>query len=106
MADVYRLPAKKKTRTFKFQDAEGTVYEVPIVDELPIRYLSNLQTAATKANGSNKRKKQEGQAEMLAVFLDVLDEYCPGITSELDSTSLEGLLEAWTAAGETDLGES
>lgn len=105
MADVYKVPVAKKPNTFKFQiEGDDEVFEVPVIDNLPMGFLSRIQSAATKAQSGNRRKKAEGSSELLSAFMDVLDAYAPGVTEVVDSVSLEGLLTAWTEAGES-LGE-
>ncbi len=111
MTDVVQIPKVGERPKFKFQlEGDDQVWELPMLQHLPKPQLIKLRELSLKlVDGKGKPKKNlspKRVEEAARVQQDILDEYCPGLYTDLAEEQLAWLMEAWRDASEISLGES
>lgn len=77
---------------FALERDEDTVYELPLLQDLPARTMSRLA------------KVGDGDVDVDTI-LDTLDLLCPGLADVATNRELAGIMEAWSDASAITLGE-
>lgn len=104
---AYHFPKKSKKERRTFDIALGDdVYSLPLIENLPMKHLVRVQAAMAKSGSRTPSKAEEGRVEMMQAFLGIFEDFAPAILDVLDQGNFEDLMEAWSKAGEEDLGES
>lgn len=106
---AYRIPKKSKREDFVVYYGEDT-FHLPKMDNLPMAYLVRIQAAQVKATSKKKSVQQEGQIEMMEVFMDVLVKFAAPVAEDITTEQFTALMDAWAETLDDeereDLGES
>lgn len=106
---AYRLPKRgKKEKGFDVAYGDE-VFRLPLMENLPMGYLVEINAAQQKMGARSSRVQEEGQVAMMRVFMDVLEKYAPPVAAEITTSQFEDLMTAWSEVSteeDSSLGES
>lgn len=112
--DVVRIGRAGKPRTarFRFQlEGTDTVWELPMMQNLPKDLLMRLRTVALKLADRKTGKvkanpRPEDVVEAIEVQQQLMERYCPGLYEQMSDEEIAHLMGAWQEASDIRLGES
>lgn len=106
---AFSIPKKSVKKDFEIRLAEedgGDVYRIPLIENLPLKFLEPLQEAANAMQSKRRREQEKASVLLLKAVVSILDHYAPGVSELMDTETLQAFFDAWQEASEGDLGES
>lgn len=82
------------TFTFALESAPEIVYELPLLQDLPIKQVRALSALADR-----------DAAESIDAIIDLFDRFCPGLTDVATQSDAAAIMEAWSEASSISAGE-
>lgn len=86
----FRLPGEKKNRSLPYMSDISAVYR---------HRLTQISRALSKAETEDERTDAGIEAEDLQ--FEMLENYCPGITSKVTGEQLDAIITAWAEASDS-----
>lgn len=84
---------ERKTVAFS---VDGEVYELPLAQSLPVSQSRKIVEI--------EASKKDRDTKIYLFLVDLLDEYCPGVTSKIDNDGLQAIYELWANTTKEDTG--
>lgn len=106
---AFVIPKKAEKKEFEVRLAEedgGDVYYIPLIENLPLRFLEPLQEAAVAMQSKRRKDQEKASSLLLKATRSILDYYAPDASLLMDTDTLQLFFEAWQEASEGNLGES